>query len=712
MQLPKIDVQRDSLAAILMNMKSGALQVPRFQRDFVWPITKTRALLDSMYKEFPIGTFFFWRAPEGIPPLSRPLDELGIPGPQAGAKVSYILDGQQRLSSLYCAVNGIRFGARNYGRICIDLEAATRYDACKDEDFNDDIFVYRTGDRKQFISVQDLVSPNTLLLFESVPQEWKPAFNKIYNLFQTYPFSTVWIQEQTLADAIVIFQRINQSGQPLSRFDLVCANIWRADFDFRKLVGDVNRQLERRSFGQIEKTIFTQAFALILTDQCTTLSELSLETDPVKEKWPSVIRALELALDFAVNNLGVKKVEFLPYRGQLVVLAYYFYHRGTGPISVKEREMLWNWFWQVTLSGRYSSTSPTKMAEDAKKMRSFMAGEAITFNFLSAVTIDEILRTKMGSTSSALRNAVLCMLALRQPRNFKDNSPVNLSDPFFSNLKQAERHHIYPVGYLKAHGIDPNRVNLLANFCFIPADLNKEIGSRPPAEYLVQYRDENPAFETAIGTHLIPIGSDSPAWKVDISAFEGFLAARARVLADELGNLVQSGPADLQPTAQETAVVPEVDLLEIRIRDFIDERLTAVVGDTYWKSAIPGDVIASVKEKIDGHISRQPYLDQSDFKSGRSRLDFCDVSDYEKIFMKNWSIFVDHFQRKPELSKHMAAFRELRNCVQHNRKPTKVEEKNGEAAILWLRGILDKYDTMLASASAENGDTISDDEQN
>src|SRR5215207_3532924 len=99
MQLPKIDVQRDSLASILMNMKTGALQVPRFQRDFVWPLTKTRALLDSMYKEFPIGTFFLWRAPEGSPPLYRPLDELGIPGPQPGAKVSYILDGQQRLSS-------------------------------------------------------------------------------------------------------------------------------------------------------------------------------------------------------------------------------------------------------------------------------------------------------------------------------------------------------------------------------------------------------------------------------------------------------------------------------------------------------------------------------------------------------------------------------------------------------------------------------------
>lgn len=335
MQLPKIDVQRDSLASILMNMKTGALQVPRFQRDFVWPLTKTRALLDSMYKEFPIGTFFLWRAPEGSPPLSRPLDELGIPGPQPGAKVSYILDGQQRLSSLYCAVNGIRFGARDYGRICVDLETATRFDQNKDEDFTDDIFVYRTSDQKQYVSVQDLVGSSALQIYDGIPTEWKPAFNKIHTLFQTYPFSVVWIQEQTLADAIVIFQRINQSGKPLSRFDLVCANVWREDFDFRKQVADINKDLERRGFEQIEETIFTQTFALIEGDQCTTLAELSLTTEQIKQKWNKVIRSIHLAVDFVVNNLGVKRFDFLPYRGQLVVLAYFYYHRGNSTSATR-----------------------------------------------------------------------------------------------------------------------------------------------------------------------------------------------------------------------------------------------------------------------------------------------------------------------------------------------------------------------------------------
>ena len=86
MQQPRIDVQPQKLSQLLNDMELGKLQVPRFQRDFVWPLTKTRRLLDSMYKEFPVGTFFLWRAPAGSPLLSRPLTELGIPKPKEGAE--------------------------------------------------------------------------------------------------------------------------------------------------------------------------------------------------------------------------------------------------------------------------------------------------------------------------------------------------------------------------------------------------------------------------------------------------------------------------------------------------------------------------------------------------------------------------------------------------------------------------------------------------
>jgi hypothetical protein len=693
MELPKIEVQPRKLSQILNDMASGKLQVPRFQRNFVWPLTKTRALLDSIYKEFPIGTFFLWRAPSGSPRLSRPLKELDIPEPKEGAEVAYILDGQQRLASLFVTVHGLSLGSRDYGRISIDLEMATLYDQSKEEGFEEDIFVYRSADNNRYVAVSDLVGSQTLMIFKDIPEKWQSAFNKAHNLFQTYPFSVVWIQEQELSDAIEIFQRINQAGKRLSRYDLICANVWTEEFNFRSLVESFNKELKRRGFGKLHETVFTQTFALILKDRCATAAELSLRTDEIVESWDDVMRAIQVAIDFASNTLGVKRAEYFPYRGIVPVLAYYFYHAPSSAISAHEREVLWNWFWRVTLSERYSSTSPSRMAEDARELRRLLDGGTVEFTYPVQVAADDVARNRMTRTTSALRNAVVCLLALRQPRSLKDGSPVSLTDSFFSNLKKAERHHIFPVGSLKDQQINAGRVHRVPNFCFIPADLNREIGAQAPSEYLAKYREINPAFGEAAASHLLPVGPDAAIWRDD---FAGFLTERAQLITDELLRLVDSTPYDLAPSDrlvdEPSALDVRVNLLEVRLRDFIDHRLTAVVGEDYWKLAMPGDVIKYTREHIRQRLEKHPYEDWGDYPPGRARLDFCAPGQYESIFMKNWRQFDDAFGKKVELERHMAAFLDLRNAVKHSREPSDIQRQTGLAAMTWLERVLDKHD--------------------
>lgn len=703
MQLPKIDVQQRRLSELLYEMQQGKLQVPRFQRNFVWPVAKTRALLDSMYKEFPIGTFFLWRAPQGSPPLSRPLEEVGIPAAPQDSEVAYILDGQQRLTSLYVTIKGRKLGHRDYGRICIDLETASRYEESSEEGFDESIFVYRKPDNSRYVAVTDLVGDNHLSIFNGIPETWKPAFNKAYNLFITYPFSVVWIREQQLGDAVTIFQRINQAGKRLSRYDLVCANVWREDFDFRKSVAQLNQQFSQQGFGVLHETIYTQTFAMVLLDRCTTAAELSLSTDQIIEVWDRAVRAVKLAVEFVRTNLGVVRSDHLPYRGILVVLAYYFFHAPSSALSAADRRTLWQWFWQVTLSERYSSTSPSRMAEDARELRAAARGEEVTIAFPSRVTSDSVARTKMTTTSSALRNAFVCMLALRQPRDLKDGSPVNLGDGFFSNLKKAERHHVFPVGYIRNRGWSVASVNLLPNFCFIPADLNREIGSQAPADYLSQYREANSEFAVAAASHLLPVGPDAAVWDND---FQAFLKERAHLIAVELNRLADSPLEPLPARVVGSILADRVDALEVRLRDFIDARLSAVTGPYYWRHTMPGDVIVAVRDLIGEHLSRHPYDDQSMFASGRRKLDFCDVSHYEKIVLKNWSVFGEIFQRKDEFQRHMASYRILRNAVQHNREPSDIERLLGEAAMTWLERILNRYDEEAAEVADEDEEIV------
>lgn len=694
MQLPRIDVHQKSLPTLLDMMSSGALQIPRFQRDFVWSLPKTRALLDSIYKEFPIGTFFLWKAPMDAPHLSRPLDELGLPAPAAGTAINYILDGQQRLTSLYVTMNALEFAGRDYGRICLDLEAGSRFLEGDGESFEEPLFVYRAPDAKRLVSLTQVIGVDHLAVFGGLSDELKPAFDRLSKLLATYPFSVVSIQEQSLGDAVEIFQRINQGGKRLGRYDLVCANVWTVEFDFRKKVEEVNDSFADKGFGSIDNTIYTQTFALALHGKCTTTAELSVTTDEVQVAWKRVIKCVSRAVDFAATNLGVRRAEYLPYRGIVTVLAAYFYGSDRANPTEEERRTLWEWFWRVTLSERYGSTSPSRMAEDLRLLLKAREGEPVVFSYPSKVTPEVVLRTKMTNTASAIRNAVICMLALRHPLNLKNGSPIDLGETFFSDLNRTERHHIFPVSYLNSRPGTKSKVNLVPNFCFIPADLNKEIGARQPSDYLREYQEQNTQFEAVAQSHVLPVADSSPIWTDD---FDQFLAVRAELISDALTLLPEAGPSPmiedsggvggaLQFTDQEA----RVDSVERVLRTLIHARLTAAAGDGYWKATIPGDIQGNVKERIKERLSRHPY--EARPESALDRLGFCDVSDYEKILMVNWGHFGHLFGRKDELQRHMTAYRHLRNAVQHNREPSPVEGPAGEAALVWFEGILTQAD--------------------
>src|SRR3990167_11533888 len=111
MKLHKIESEGSKqIVSLLTYLKEGTLRVPRFQRDFVWERSKIVALLDSIYKEYPIGSFFLWETTGKYNLFYRDLPELGItpPKPRADEKLKFILDGQQRICSLFAAWYGIR----------------------------------------------------------------------------------------------------------------------------------------------------------------------------------------------------------------------------------------------------------------------------------------------------------------------------------------------------------------------------------------------------------------------------------------------------------------------------------------------------------------------------------------------------------------------------------------------------------------------------
>src|SRR4051794_28123294 len=139
--------------ALFVQIDAGQIKLPRFQRDFVWDKEQSAKLIDSILKGFPIGTFIFWKTKEEL----RSYKEVGnhkLPETPKGDYVQYVLDGQQRITSLYAIRKGIRISKDgkelDYKDIFIDMD----YNPAKDEQ----IVVTEKLDGKQYVSVHDVLS--------------------------------------------------------------------------------------------------------------------------------------------------------------------------------------------------------------------------------------------------------------------------------------------------------------------------------------------------------------------------------------------------------------------------------------------------------------------------------------------------------------------------------------------------------------------------
>lgn len=106
----KIEVKPGQLTNLIADVETGRYRIPQFQREYVWAKSRVRELFDSIYQEYPIGSFFLWDAERQHNHLFRQLVDLGIPPVGDTDDVSFILDGQQRITSLYVTLKGLTVG--------------------------------------------------------------------------------------------------------------------------------------------------------------------------------------------------------------------------------------------------------------------------------------------------------------------------------------------------------------------------------------------------------------------------------------------------------------------------------------------------------------------------------------------------------------------------------------------------------------------------
>ena len=514
-----------NLSRVFQELEQGNMRIPRFQRSYVWERSKIVKLLNSIYHEFPIGSFFLWEADTAMEGFCRDITEFGFPDKPAGNKFSFILDGQQRITSLYVALRGKVLQGVDYSVICFNLDKKVfKIPTLKTEPNN--IPAWKLFNQQEF--------QNLLIEYASTGERVKAqSLSECKTIFDNYPVSIIFSKNMDLEEVVTIFERINQGGKRLSLFDLVHASVWSTDFDLRDKIAEFNSEKAIQIFGKIDNEIFIQSLALNTARDCEKRHQLALKNEDCKAVWPRTTECIRLAIDFLKTQLGVQGVEIIPYQNIIPVIQYYFYITGEGAVKPEHKKALVDWFWTLTFSNRYSSSTLTKMKNDAMWIEKLAKDPSATRMFTVKLVLDDLKRVRMGNRS-VIKNGVLCLMALRKPVDFDNGNVVTLDKTNASRQNSKENHHFFPYSLATKMGIKQEEINSLLNFAFISKHLNLDISNDYPSDYLLGYASKNPDLEAHLLTHFITPAAYQAALNND---FQTFISERGNMILDTINSV-------------------------------------------------------------------------------------------------------------------------------------------------------------------------------
>jgi predicted transport protein len=655
-----------SLPDVVSAIRKGQWKIPRFQREFVWEKKKVIELLDSIYRGFPIGSFFLWIPPEEYSQYYKDIPELKIEHGNQKFYTHFILDGQQRLTSLYVTYQGLEIDGYDYSNICFNLDT---------EEFNTD-----KRDTERNLPLHEILNvEENIEIYNQLTDERKRKYMQAAKIFSDYPFPVITIEDKNIEEACKIFERINQGGKRLSIFDLVVAVTWDKDFELKKKIDEFNKKIEN-TFGKIDPEVFTETLSLIINKQCTKAFQIKLTPSDVKDNWPKVEDAIGKSIQFLRTHLKVKSYKYLPYRDMLALIAYYFYYSKKTEIDKTFIEL---WFWKAAFSNRYSGSSFTKIGEDrAYIFDEVLRGEAVDIRYDINIDVEKILNVNMGR-DTAFRNALILIMIQQQPLSFIDNSPIDIEKDPISEFNSSEKHHIFPKKYLHSVGIKEQKAtDLLVNFCLIDSILNKSISGNAPNEYFTRFRKNNPELKKALDSHLIPSGPDSGIWSND---YKIFIRERAELLLIHIKKRVGDINAAIedQMNSNPSALIHK---LEQDIRETINAVLYEERGEDWWmaENVVPQDIKQYAAEKIKREKMNKPYINEQEWNIPSRKLEQLNIMDYLKIILKNWNHFENIFGSKNRVEQNFDGFATIRNQIEHVKTLDPLERKMGEAAIGWI----------------------------
>jgi hypothetical protein len=515
--------QNKKYQALFTEIDSGRIKIPQFQRDFVWDKQQTAKLIDSIIKGYPIGTFIMWKTRDGLRHI-RNIGNVDLPDIPKGDAAYYVLDGQQRITSLYAVRKGIiitREGEEiDYKDICIDLSV--------NPDVDEEIVLVEPPKDRPYISVHKLLNGTLTELIEEYGKEELKAIETYQKRLTGYDFSVIVIDDYPIDIACDVFTRINTGGQELTLFEIMVAKTYDKDRDFdlaeryQWLIDNKGaaKDLEDAGYDTVPPATVLQCVAAHLCNQVRRRDILKLKKSDFIDAWDTVSNGLFAAVDYARTHLRIPVSRLLPYHSLLVPLTYFFIRNDGKRPSKEQNALLTQYFFWASLSNRFSSGVESKIAEDLKKMDKILKEGELSYRGEEISLSLEDLKTHWFSTGDAFCMAILCLYAFFEPKSFESNSIVTLDNSWLKLNSSKNYHHFFPRAYLKQKGIPDWEANVILNITIVDDYLNKrQIGAKPPSQYMKRFVRKNTHLAETMKTHLIDDMEKFGIWDDDYYRF-------------------------------------------------------------------------------------------------------------------------------------------------------------------------------------------------
>jgi hypothetical protein len=520
------------VSTILDHIDNGHMALPEFQRGYVWNRDQVRGLFDSLYRRHPVGGLLVWATE------SRTAAHRGD-GPLAAGVVKLLLDGQQRMTSLYGVVRGkppkfFDGHAQVFStlRFHLDTETFAFYQPVKMQD--DPLWI----DVTQLMQRGNAGLGEFIARLAAQPElaskvgEYAGRLSRLLGITDVdLHVEEVTGADKTLDVVVDIFNRVNSGGTKLSKGDLALAKICAEWPEARDTMKAKLKDWAKADF-HFNLDWLLRSVNTTLTGEARFQHLHDRDSVQIQDALKRANKHIDTCLNLISGRLGLDHDQVFFGRFGIPVMVRYLDQR-KGPLGAIEQDKLLFWFVQAGMWGRFSGSTESYIDQDLAALEGQAGG-------LDAL-LEQLrlwhggLRVEPGhftgwSLGARFYPVLYLLTRMGGARDWGTGLP--LKSTLLGKMSRLEVHHIFPKARLYKKGYKRAEVNALGNFCFLTKDTNLHISDRLPEAYFPQIESGHAG---ALASQWIP--QDRDLWKIE--NYREFLEARKVLLAAEVNRRME-----------------------------------------------------------------------------------------------------------------------------------------------------------------------------